>query len=102
MYCKNKTKKNDTCVVIKYGVDRINFRIIKYTIDDKLYCLRTTIHDEGIEYFRNIYWKRWKVETNFKYSKYNLSMNNIKSKSKESMIRNIRIHNFIFIIGSYL
>lgn len=74
----------------------------KYTINDNIYYIRTTIYDKGINYFKDTYWKRWKVEVNFKHSKYNLSMNNIKSKSENSVTQDICIHNLIFIISGYI
>ena len=94
--------KNDNIIFVKYSKKKIKLRIIKYVINKKVYYLGTTIYNQNIEYFKNLYWKRWKVEINFRYSKYNLSMNNIKSKTKNSIIQDIYIHNFMFIISSYL
>jgi hypothetical protein len=102
---KNVSKmgnKNDVLGNIEYAETKIKFRIIKYTINNKKYYLGTTIFNENIEYFKNLYWKRWKVEINFRHSKYNLKMNNIISESKNGVLQDINIHNFLFIISSYL
>lgn len=99
---KKLNKVNDTTIIRKYNNQCIKFRILRYTINKKDYYIGTTIYDENIEYFKETYWKRWKIEVNFKYSKYNLSMNNIKSKSENNVIQDIYIHNFIFIISAYI
>lgn len=97
-----KLKNNDTTYLIEYLDSKINFRIIKYIINKKNYYIGTTIYDKNIDYLQNLYWSRWKIEINFRHSKYNLSMNNINFKSKKSIIQNICVHNFVFIINSYL
>ena len=94
--------KNDVITFIEYEGTKIKFRIIKYKINNKIYYLGTTIYDKNIKYFKDLYWKRWKIEINFRHSKYNLSMNNIKSKTKNSIIQDIYTHNFVFILSSYL
>ena len=87
---------------IRYNNKIIKIRVIKYFIDDTEYYLCTTIYNKSINYFIDLYWKRWKVETNFKQSKYDLSMLQLKSKNKNSINQDISIHNFIFIIAAYL
>ena len=93
---------DDATVVLKHEGKKIQFRVLKYTVNKNIYYIGTTIYDKSIKYFKDTYWKRWKVEVNFKYSKYNLSMNNIKSKSENSVTQDIYIHNLIFIITGYI
>jgi hypothetical protein len=95
-------QKNDIIVFINYANTKIKFRILKYQIDEEIYYLGTTIYNHNIIFFKNLYWKRWKIEINFRHSKYNLKMNNIISKSKNAILQDICIHNFLFMINSYL
>lgn len=48
-----------------------------------------------------MYWKRWKIEINFRHSKYNLSLKELKSKTINAIRQDICIHNFIFIVNSF-
>jgi len=99
---RNATKNTSIIQNIRYNNKIIKIRVIKYFIDDTEYYLCTTIYNKSINYFIDLYWKRWKVETNFKQSKYDLSMLQLKSKNKNSINQDISIHNFIFIIAAYL
>jgi len=63
--------------------------------------LGTTIYDKDINYLKNTYWKRWKIEIHFRYSKYNLSLKELKSKTENSIRQDIFIHHFIFIVSSH-
>lgn len=86
---------------IIYDKEKIKFRIMTYKIDDKDYFLGTTIMNKTISYFKDLYWKRWRIETNFRESKYLLSLNNIQSKSINKVQQDIYSHNILFIICSY-
>jgi Transposase DDE domain len=99
----NNLKKNlnEYTVDINNNNQIIKFRIVRYLVDDKEYYLGTTIYDKNISYFKNIYWKRWKIEIHFRHSKYDLSMINLKSRNENTVRQDILIHNFIFIISSY-
>jgi hypothetical protein len=79
----------------------INLRIITYYVDKKKYILGTTIFDKNIKYFTDLYWKRWGVEIHFRHSKYDLSLKRLESKTEKTLLQDIAIHNFIFIISSY-
>ena len=94
-----QTNENIFDKIVK--VNGIKFRVLKYVINSKDYFIGTTIFDKNLEYIKSIYWDRWKVETNFKHSKYNLSMANLKSKSKNKLFQDISIHNTIFMINSF-
>lgn len=97
----NLEKRNDCIVNIEYEEEDIQFRLIKYKVDDSQYYLGTTIFDKNIAYLKDIYWKRWNIETHFRYSKYNLSLRELNSKTENTFMQDIFAHHFIFIISSY-
>ena len=87
---------------VQHNNEVIKFRIITYKIGDNDYFLGTTIMNHRVEYFKDIYWKRWNIETNFRESKYLLSLNNINSKSENKVKQDIYSHSILFLIHSYL
>ena len=60
-------EKNDLIININNGNDKIKFRIVKYKIDNKYHYLGTTIFNKNINYLKKYYWKRWKIEINFRH-----------------------------------
>jgi len=80
----------------------IKFRIVTYTINDNKYYLGTTIMNHTVSYFKDLYWKRWSVEINFRESKYLLSLNNILSRNQIKVRQDIYIHNILFLIHSFI
>ena len=100
---KNMIKKGQTSMITKinHKNEIIRFRIITYKINNNDYFLGTTIMNKTVAYFKNIYWKRWTVETNFRESKYFLSMDRLLSKNINKLQQDIYSHNSLFIIYSY-
>jgi hypothetical protein len=96
---KGQTSMN---IIIVYNNESIKFRIITYQINGKNYFLGTTIMNHKVNYFKNLYWKRWKVEINFRESKYVLSLNNISSKNENKVRQDIYIHNILFLLNSFV
>jgi hypothetical protein len=96
-----KLRNNDVIQKMNCNGIKIKFRIISYKIGNKKYYLGTTLFDENIQYLKYLYNKRWKIEISFRHSKYNLSMNNINSKTEDSLKKDILIHHFIFITSSF-
>ena len=86
---------------ISYNKKLIRFRILTYKIDNKQFFLGTTIMNHKINYFKNIYWKRWNIEIHFRESKYLCSLSNILSKNKNTVLQNIYSHNMLFIISNF-
>jgi IS4 transposase len=82
--------------------ESIKFRIITYTINDNKYYLGTTIMNHTVSYLKDLYWKRWSVEINFRESKYLLSLNNILSRNQIKVRQDIYIHNILFLIHSFI
>ena len=101
---KEMIKKGQTSMITKITDkdETIRFRIITYKINDKDYYLGTTIMNKTIPYFKDIYWKRWSIEINFRESKYFLSLSQLLSKSINKIQQDIYCHNILFIIHSYL
>jgi hypothetical protein len=95
------TDNNNLIKYIHKGKQRIKFRILRYEVDGKKYYLGTNIHKHYIKYFKDLYWKRWKIETNFRYSKYNLCFKNLKSKNENKLLQDIYAHQFVLIVNSY-
>jgi hypothetical protein len=96
----NIEEENEITIDVLNDKNTIKFRIIKYYIENKYYYLGTTIYNKDISYFKYLYWKRWKIEINFRYSKYNLSLKTLKSKTFNGIKQDVLIIHFIFIICS--
>jgi hypothetical protein len=82
--------------------DNIEKRVIKYRIKDKDYYLLTNLFNKTLKELKENYWSRWEIEINFKKTKYNLSLNNIKSKNENSLKQEIYINNLAFILYYFL
>ena len=95
--------KNQTSMKtrIYYGNKIISFRIIMYNIGNKKYYLGTTIMNKTVSYFKDLYWKRWRIEINFRESKYLLSLRNLMSRNINCIQQDVYSHNILFIIHSY-
>jgi hypothetical protein len=75
----------------------IKVRLVKYKIKKQDYVLCTTLMDKKftVEYFKNLYKERWKIETYFRYVKYCLSFNDFHSKSQKLINQEIIMHKCI-------
>jgi len=82
--------------------DLITIRFIRYSINNYDYYLLTTCDCLTKDQLIQIYWYRRGIETHFRYSKYYLSLNEIKSTTLSNVSIDILIHQFIFIISSYI
>lgn len=94
---------------IKNGDKNFNMRIIKYTIPDpkgnssEIYvCTSLSKNIFKDDLIKNLYAKRWSIETNFYFSKYYLSLNNLKSKKVHTLTFDIYIHNFILLFDGII
>jgi len=93
--------QTDMRTTIIYKNKSIKFRIISYNLNGNHYFLGTTIMNHKTEYFKELYWKRWSIEINFRESKYILSLNNILSKTENKIKQDIYSHNILFLISSF-
>ena len=87
---------------INIGKTKRDIRVIKYTIDDKMYVLGTTRNDLTVNELKKMYHDRWTIETQFYFAKKSLSLENIKSKSINRIRQDIAIHQLILTICYYL
>ena len=97
MYVKNLIEnKLESCC---YDENNIKFKIVNYKINDvnEEYYLFTTLIDKSIEELKDLYKKRWSIETHFKELKYTTSLKEINSKSLNNLIKEIYMHNFVYI-----
>jgi hypothetical protein len=103
LFVKEIVKKGQSSMntTISYCNETIQFRIISYKINNNSYFLGTTIMNHTVEYFKDLYWKRWTVETNFRESKYLLSLRNILSRDENKVRQDIYTINILFLIGSF-
>lgn len=81
---------------------RISIKVVKYIVEGSLFYMFTSLTEFSIDNIKMLYHKRWNVETNFRDLKHNLSLIELKSRSKNSIYQDILIHNFLFLINSYL
>jgi len=67
------------------------------------YTKKTSLIDEEytLDRFKELYHKRWKVETNFRYLKYYASLGRINTKTMKFVEQDVSIHNFIFILTGF-
>lgn len=99
---KNDNNKNSDIAYVKIGKNKKRIRLIKYKIDNVLYLLGTSREDLSVDYLKNIYHKRWQIETQFNFIKNTMSFSNIKSRSLNRVKQDIYIHQFIMIICYYI
>jgi len=87
--------------VISYNVEVID----KFTGEKsyKTYYIGTTLSKKryGIECIKEIYRKRWGIETNIKYSKYEVGLNKINSKCQNFVAQDIQIIQLISNLSLY-
>jgi len=91
----------------------VNIKIVCYKINNKPYYLATSntgadpriaapgtgLNETELKYY---YWKRWSIETHFRFVKYNTTLSNITSYDENSLLFDLKIHHFIFIMNSFL
>jgi hypothetical protein len=98
---KNYSIKN---VVLTINKVKIKVRYIKYKIKNEMYYLCTSVLDNklSVSFFKELYWKRWTVEENFKSAKYSMSLLFPKKRTHNGILSNIYLHNLVFTLNSYV
>ena len=94
---KGQTSMNTT--IYHQGIS-LKFRIIVYEINGNNYYLGTTIMNHKVEYFKNLYWQRWNIETHFRESKYLFSLSNILSRNENKVRQDVCAHNILFLFNA--
>ena len=106
-----KKYSNDFVINKYFHKEDINIKIryIKYKINtgkgNRNYYICTTLTNStkfNYNYFIESYNKRWAIETHFNQTKYDFSLNNIKSKSLNNVKQDIYINQSLSIINSYI
>ena len=96
------TGKDDAIIDYKLtDLVNVKLRIVKYTKGKDIYYIGTTLINNDkypIDKIKDIYSMRWDVETDFRYSKSNLSLGYLMSQSKNFIEQDVYVHQFIGII----
>jgi len=80
-----------------------NLKLYKYKIKDEDYNIITSITNEiHIDEVKALYWRRWKIETDFKKEKYDVLHGNIKSKKENTFLLDIECIRFVVLISSII
>ena len=116
---KQLIKENKDEINYNVKVKKVNYpvRCIKYNIDlvedekkshykypkNGTYYVCTNLNNTyNISDISILYHDRWSIETDFRFSKYDLSLSEITSKTLSNVKQDIQIHNFILIIAGYI
>ena len=84
-----------------YTVNNKLHKLVNYNINSEEYYIITSLIHCNIEELKNLYWKRWSIETHFKEAKYTTSLNELKCKSLNNLFKEINIHNHVYILYYY-
>ena len=109
----NRKKKNKLKINIDTSKNKINLLKKELTnlyeqkkeielINNSKYYIVTNLLDIDINQVKEIYKKRWCVETHFKYSKELTKLDSIDNKNYEYIKQNLLITQFIFLISGYI
>lgn len=94
--------KNNNLNEYTYTLNNNNYKIVNYKInnndDGEEYYLLTNLINKNIEELKDLYKKRWSIETHFKESKYTTSLKEINSKSLDDFLKEINMHNYVYIL----
>ena len=77
-------------------------RILKYDIGSEEYIILTSLFNEPMEYFKETYWKRWNIETNFRELKYINTLNDFNVKKRSHLEMKILTHQLIMTYVGYI
>ena len=78
-------------------------QLFKYKIKNEQYYILTSItEDISINEIKALYWKRWKIETDNKKFKYDILLNNVRSKNHNTFMVDIESVRFIAILSAII
>ena len=86
-----------------YIINNNKYKIVNYKIHDEgeEYFLLTSLIHKDLEELKILYKKRWRIETHFKEAKCTTSLNEINIKSLDKLLKEIKIHNYVYILYYY-
>lgn len=99
-----KNYKNNSQIIDIFFNDnkKEKCKIVKYLKNNEWRYLLTNLIHRSAETLKNNYMLRWDVETDFRKLKYDIMYNNIRSKTREQVIIDVKILNFISILSGQL
>ena len=77
------------------------YKIINYKIYEEEYYVLTNLLEKDNEEIKELYKKRWNIEVHYKELKYTTSLKDSNSKNINTFLKEISIHNFIYILYYY-
>ena len=77
-------------------------QLFKYKIkNEQYYILSSITEDISINEIKALYWKRWKIETDNKKFKYDILLNNVRSKNYNTFMVDIEHLIYCIIVSNY-
>lgn len=120
LYSKKLIKNNsdEQNVIFKHKKINKTFRAVYYNLDSSkelakkrksaipdrsdYYILTSLDEDYSINDIKNLYFKRWSVETHFRYAKYMACLGRINVRSLNMLSKNLSFVNFGFLFMGYI
>ena len=102
LYVKNYISDNNTFDICSNNGDKNKCKIVKYIKNNEERYLLTNLINYSSKTINNNYIDRWDVETDFRKLKYDILYNNIRSKTKQQVMIDIKILNFNAILLGYI
>jgi hypothetical protein len=106
---KRLDNENDIVIDMFYQGNPIPFRVLKYDIENKRQLepiyLGTTLLDKNTyskDKLLEMYRKRWEIETNFRYAKYQLRLLKIPGLSELRIRQFVEIIKFVMMISFFI
>lgn len=101
-FSNNKTRIKTTTIDVVTGKTKHQMKLVRYKVNNENYILGTTLKTATIKELKELYRRRWEIETQFNFIKGNLSFGDIKSRSINRIRQDIAIHQLIMTICYYL
>lgn len=96
-------KNNDEIETLNKQLQKLNNEKNEIEMSNKsTYYIITNLQTLDMEKIKEIYKKRWTVETHFKQAKELTKLNSMNNKNYEYIKQNIAITQFIFLISGYI
>lgn len=83
-----------------YEKNNYKYKVVNYKINDngEDYYILTNLIFSSIDEIKNLYKKRWTIETHYKEAKDTTSLEYLNSKNIDNFTKDIQMHNFIYIL----
>ena len=80
----------------------VQVRIISYKLNNKNYYLLTSLFDAKVDFLKDLYHKRWTIETNFGHVKHTFKHNYFRSKRDQTLQLDIKVTMFVQLVSYVL